>query len=404
MHLDNARACIYNIINMKYGAKAPEEAIMGLGDFIKRQFRKVIQWETDDKNAIVWKFPLERREEIMRKSTLVVREGQKAIFIKEGKLCDVFGPGTYELDDIKNIPILTALYNWKTAWESPYTGDLYFVSTKQFIDNKWGTSNPVMMKDKDFGMVRVRGFGVYSFAIGVPTYAMNELFGSTGGLTVSDVDNYFKKIIVSVLTNSIAESGVSALELAAHYDDISAIALAKMQDDFGKMGIEIKGLYIENLSVPEEVEKMIDKRTSVGVMGDAMAGYAQMETVGAMRDAAKNPGMSGGMANAGIGLGAGLGIGKMFAEGMAGATSGAAGATCPHCGAKIKAGSKFCPDCGKAISAAGAKCPSCGKSVPSGTKFCPECGASLAAKTCPKCGKEVPAGTKFCPDCGAKIK
>lgn len=375
---------------------------MGFGDFLKRQFRKVIQWETDDKNAIVWKYPLERKEEIMRKSTLVVREGQKAIFINEGKLCDVFGPGTYELNELKNIPVLTALYHWKTAWETPHTADLYFVSTKQFIDNKWGTSNPVMMKDAQFGMVRVRGYGVYSFAVGVPTYAMNELFGSTGGLTVSDVDNYFKKIIVSVLTNSIAESGVSALELAAHYDDISAIALEKMREDFGKMGIEIKGLYIENLSVPEEVEKMIDKRTSVGVMSDAMGGYAQMETLGAMRDAAKAPGMGGGLAGAGVGLGAGLGIGKMFAEGMAGMADG--GAKCPHCGASVKTGAKFCPECGKPIKVSKIKCPKCGKEVDEGTKFCPECGESLAPKVCPKCGAKIKAGTKFCPECGAKIK
>lgn len=377
---------------------------MGFGDFLRRQFRKVIQWETDDKNAIVWKYPLERKEEIMRKSTLVVREGQKAIFINEGKLCDVFGPGTYELSELKNIPVLTALYHWKTAWETPHTADLYFVSTKQFIDNKWGTSNPVMMKDAQFGMVRVRGYGVYSFAIGVPTYAMNELFGSTGGLTVSDVDNYFKKIIVSVLTNSIAESGVSALELAAHYDDISAIALEKMREDFGKMGIEIKGLYIENLSVPEEVEKMIDKRTSVGVMGDAMGGYARMETIGAIRDAARTPGAGGGMASAGIGIGAGLGLGRMFAEGMADVSTTATGTTCPHCGAAVSAGARFCPECGKSVSRATVKCPSCGKDVPAGTKFCPECGASLADKTCPVCGKSVPAGTKFCPDCGKKIR
>lgn len=373
---------------------------MGFGDFLKRQFRKVIQWETTDKNMIVWQYPLERKEEIMRKSTLVVREGQKAIFIKEGKLCDVFGPGTYELDDIKNIPILTALYHWKTAWESPYTGDLYFVSTKQFIDNKWGTSNPVMMKDKDFGMVRVRGFGVYSFAVGVPTYAMNELFGATGGLTVSDVDNYFKKIIVSVLSNAIAESGVSALELSAHYDDIAAIALSKMQIDFDNLGIEIKGLYIENLSVPEEVEKMIDKRTSVGVMSDAMPGYAQMETIGAMRDAAKNPGMAGGMANAGMGVGMGIGIGQMFAGNMSAAMT----QSCPHCGSPVKAGAKFCPNCGKPVGSAKEKCPKCGKEVPAGTKFCPDCGTNMSPPVCPKCGKTVPAGTKFCPDCGTKIK
>ena len=133
---------------------------MGLFDFLGRQFRKVIQWESDDPNTIVWKYPLERKEEFMRNSVLVVREGQKAMFIREGKLADVFGPGTYKLDDLKNIPLLTALYNWKYAWETPYTGDMYFISTKQFIDNKWGTSNPVMMRDKEFGMVRIRGYGV----------------------------------------------------------------------------------------------------------------------------------------------------------------------------------------------------------------------------------------------------
>lgn len=377
---------------------------MGLVDFLKRQFRKVIQWENDDRDTIVWKYPLERKEEFMRKSVLVVREGQKALFIKEGKLCDVFGPGTYELEDIKNIPILTALYNWKYAWETPYTGDMYFISTKQFIDNKWGTSNPIMMKDKEFGMVRVRGYGVYSFAVGTPTNAMNELFGSMGELTVKDVDDYFKKIIVSILTNAIAESGISALELAMHYDDLSALAQAKMQDDFAKLGIDIKGLYIENLSVPEEVEKMIDKRTQVGVMNGAMQGYAQMQSVEAMRDAAKNPGISGGIANAGVGLGAGLGIGKLFADGM-GSIKDDNTKACPHCGATIKKSAKFCAECGKSVQEEQEKavCPKCGTKVRKNAKFCPECGEKLGNKTCGKCGKEVPAGTKFCPECGNKI-
>lgn len=370
----------------------------------KNFFRKVIQWENETRDTIVWKYPLDPKEEIMRKSRLVVREGQKAMFIKEGKLYDVFGPGTYELEDIKNIPILTNLYHWKYAWESPYTGDLYFISTKQFIDNKWGTSNPVMMKDRDFGMVRVRGYGVYSFAVGTPTNAMKELFGSMGELSVADVDNYFKKIIVSVLTNAIAESGVSALELAAHYDDISEIAKQKMHEDFEKLGIDIKGLYIENLSVPEEVEKMIDKRTSVGVMGGAMQGYAQMESVGAMRDAARNPGMSGGFANAGIGLGAGIGIGKLFSDGMSSAMNSEDTASCPECGAKVKKNAKFCPECGKEINPAVKKtaCPKCGAQVKKGAKFCPECGQKLTA-VCPNCGAQVAAGTKFCPECGTKI-
>mgnify|MGYP001776807727 CR=1 FL=1 len=371
---------------------------MGLFDFLRKQYRKVIQWENDNPQSIVWKYPLERKEEIMRNSVLVVREGQKAMFIQEGKLADVFGPGTYKLEDIKNIPLLTALYNWKYFWETPYTGDIYFISTKQFIDNKWGTSNPVMMRDKEFGMVRVRGFGVYSFSVGTPTAAMNELFGSMGELTVKDVDDYFKKIIVSELSTAIAESGIPAIDLAMHYDELSDITRQKMAEDFAKIGIEIDALYIENISLPEEVEKMMDKRTSVGVMGGAMQGYAQMQAVEAMRDAAKNPG---GLAGAGVGVGAGLGIGKMFADNMSGIGEDDGKATCPHCGAKVKKSAKFCPECGKPMVET-VECPSCHKQVKKGAKFCPECGASLVAK-CPKCGKEVKPGAKFCPECGEKL-
>ena len=371
---------------------------MGLFDFLRKQYRKVIQWENDNPQSIVWKYPLERKEEIMRNSVLVVREGQKAMFIQEGKLADVFGPGTYKLEDLKNIPLLTALYNWKYFWETPYTGDIYFISTKQFIDNKWGTSNPVMMRDKEFGMVRVRGFGVYSFSVGTPTAAMNELFGSMGELTVKDVDDYFKKIIVSELSTAIAESGIPAIDLAMHYDELSDITRQKMAEDFAKIGIEIDSLYIENISLPEEVEKMMDKRTSVGVMGGAMQGYAQMQAVEAMRDAAKNPG---GLAGAGVGVGAGLGIGKMFADNMTGIGEDDGKAACPHCGAKVKKSAKFCPECGKPMVET-VECPSCHKQVKKGAKFCPECGASLVAK-CPKCGKEVKPGAKFCPECGEEL-
>lgn len=371
-------------------------------EFLKRQFRKVIQWENEDPNMIVWKYPLERKEEIMRKSQLVVREGQKALFIQEGKLADVFGPGTYELSDIRNIPLLTALYNWKFAWESPYTGDVYFISTRQFINNKWGTSNPVMMRDKEFGMVRVRGFGTYSFSVGTPTAAMSELFGSMQQLSVQNVDEYFRKIVVSVLSETIAELGVPALDLAMHYSELSEAASVRAREILNKVGIELKELIVENLSLPAEVEKMMDKRTQIGVMGGSMQQYAQMESVGAMRDAARNPG---GMANVGVGLGAGVGIGKMFADGMRGAMeeTPAAKAVCPHCGASVKAGAKFCPECGKSMKAAGKVCPKCGSAVKASAKFCPECGQSLADPVCPKCGHKCAVGAKFCPECGQAL-
>ena len=350
--------------------------------WLKNQFRKVIQWEDQDIDTLVWKYPLEKKQEIMRKSVLVVNPGQKAIFVQEGKIADAFGPGTYELSDIKNIPILTTLYNWKFAWESPYTGDVYFISTKQNINKKWGTTNPVMMTDQDFGMVRVRGFGTYSFSVGTPTKAMDELCGAMGKLTTAHVDDYFRKVITSTLSNVIAESEIPALDLSMHYEELANAARNRLRDDFANIGIELDALYIENLSLPEEVEKMMDKRTSVGVMKGSMQGYARMESIAAMRDAAKNPG---GMSGIGIGLGAGVGMGKMFASEMQDALSGNEAAPIKDSGSE--------------------KCPSCGAAIKKGAKFCPECGTKLeqAKKFCPNCGKEVSGKAKFCPECGTKI-
>ena len=351
--------------------------------WLKNQFRKVIQWEDQDANTLVWKYPLEKKQEIMRKSVLVVNPGQRAIFVQEGKIADAFGPGTYELEDIKNIPILTTLYHWKYAWESPYTGDVYFISTKQNIDMKWGTTNPVMMRDQDFGMVRVKGFGSYSFSIGTPTQAMDELCGAQAKLTIGAVDGYFRRVITSTLSNVIAESEIPALDLSMHYEELANAAKARLKDDFANIGIVLNSLYIENLSLPENVEKEMDKRTSVGVMHGAIGDYAQLQAVEAMRDAARNPGNP--MAGMGVGLGAGLGMGKMFVNEMNGALNNndqqaakEAKAKCPKCGAEISANAKFCPECGEKIVVATKKfCPECGKEVSIKAKFCPECGAKI---------------------------
>lgn len=349
---------------------------MGFFDKIKDQFRKVIEWEDPQPDEIVYKYPLEKKEEIMRNSVLVVAEGQKALFIQEGKLADVFEPGSYKLDDIKNIPILTKLYNWKFAWQTPYVGDVFFISTRQFINQKWGTSNPVIMRDQDFGMVRVRGFGTYSFSVGVPTLAMSELFGGLRKLKVNDVNEYFKRIITSSLSTAIAESQIPALDLSMNYEELSDMAKLKVASEFDKIGMKLSALIIENLSLPEEVEKMMDKRTSVGVMSDSMRGYAQMESIGAMRDAANNPG---GMAGMGVGLGAGLGMGKMFTEQMSSIKDEPSDFKfCSECGAKVKKSAKFCPECGKSfVSSSNNICPKCGIKVEPGAKFCPECGEKL---------------------------
>ena len=275
---------------------------------------------------------------------------------------------------------------------------------------KWGTSNPIMMRDQDYGVVRVRGFGVYSFAVGTPTNALRELIGSMSSFTVRNVDDYFKKIITSTLSNVIAESNIPALDLAMHYDDLAQMAKSKLSDEFEKIGIEIKSLVIENLSLPEEVEKMLDKRTNVGVMKGAMREYTQMESVEAMKSAAKNPG---GMSGLGVGMGAGVSMGKMFVDSMSSISNSRQESVveekvqvddysvCPNCHSRVPSSSKFCPECGNNMIPPKKVCPACGAEVGK-AKFCPECGAKVDEIRCKVCGKVLKPNQKFCPDCGTK--
>ena len=353
-----------------------------MGFFIN-QFRKVIQWENVNSDEIVYKYPLEKKEEIMKKSTLVVREGQCAVFINQGKLADVFMPGTYSLKDVKNIPLLTAMYSWTYAFESPFTADIIFFQTKQFLDNKWGTSKPIMMRDKDFGMVRIRGFGKYSFAIKKPQDAIFEIAGSTDYLYVSDVDKYFRSIITSILSNSIAELGCPALDLAMNYDDITLIAKEKLEKEFSRLGIEIKGLYIENLSLPSDVEKMIDKRTGVGVMKGSIDDYAKIETVEAMRDAAKNPGNGNNEINNGLNTGLGLAFALKAGKEMMNQTNDQTSKPSSNSNNKV--------------------CPKCNFENKPSAKFCSNCGTPLGKRFCKECGTEVKENAKFCPNCGGKL-
>ena len=347
--------------------------------FLRNQFRKVIQWANVESDLIVYKYPLEKKVEIMKHSKLVVREGQRAVFINQGKLADVFEPGTYDLDDVKNIPILTAIYSWTYAFESPFTADIYFIQSKQFIDNKWSTSKPIMMRDKDFGMVRVEAEGKFSFKVKSPSKAMFEVFGSSDELRVRDVVTYLKSMMTSLLANAIGESKLAALDLAANYDLLAQAAKAKLADDMEALGLEISGLYVENIVLPEEVNAMMDKRTSVGVMKGSIDDYAKIESVGAMRDAAKNPG---GFAGTGVGLGAGVALGKMFAETL-----------------NLKEEVK------QEVNEDLVKCPSCNAQVSKNAKFCSECGNKLEKKSkfCPNCGTEIKGDSKFCAECGHKL-
>ena len=228
---------------------------MGLFNFVKRQLLKVIEWKDDSKDKIVYRFPLTDRDEIMTSSTLVVRESQVAVFVHKGQIADVFTPGTYKLST-ENIPFLTKILALPTGFESPIKAEVYFVNTKQFVGQKWGTQNPIIMRDEEFGTVRLRGFGVYSFRVVDARVFMRELFGTNEVYTVNDVSEQIKPMIIQVIADAIAEKSMSVLDLASQYREFSQEVVNASTAEFGKYGLKLCSVVIENISLPEEVEKV----------------------------------------------------------------------------------------------------------------------------------------------------
>lgn len=375
---------------------------MGLFKKVKKQLLSVIEYKSGDKDQIVYRYPLTDRDEIMTSSTLVVRESQAAIFMHKGQIADVFLAGTYKLKT-ENIPFLTKLLSLPTGFESPIKAEVYFVNLRQFTGIKWGTQNPIMLKDADFGNIRVRGYGIYSFRVTEPRAFLKEMFGTSEVYTVNDVAAQIRPMLVSNLTDSIAESKVTALDLASQYREIADIVLKHGKEEFSTYGLDLCSFVIENLSLPEEVEKALDERTKLGIMEDKMGTYTQYQAANAMRDAAQNT-SGGNLAGLGVGLGAGGAVGKIFSQNISTENPQVKDnlVECANCGAKIKKRAKFCPECG---AKQGFNCPECGAEVKATSKFCPECGASLKKEAkCPECGAKLKAGSKFCSECGKSIK
>ena len=324
---------------------------MGL---ISKQLLKVIEWSDTKSGLISYKFPMTDRAEIMNGSSLTVREGQVAIFTKDGKIADVFAPGRYKLET-KNLPVLTSLMSWAKGFKSPFKCDVYFINTTQFTGQKWGTSNPFTMRDKDFGMIRIRGFGSYSFRVTDAKLLMIEMLGSKPNFTTADIQEHLRSIITSNITDVIADSKFSALDLSSKLTQFNEIAKTALQNKFfAPIGLNLSTFVVENISFPENVEKAIDERSGVGIMSDKMGSYVQMQQAQAMRDAAKNSGSIGTM----FGMGMMGGMGGMM-TGQQGAAFGAMNQAqdkpsggskfCSNCGAKLAEGAKFCGDCGKKL-------------------------------------------------------
>jgi membrane protease subunit (stomatin/prohibitin family) len=380
---------------------------MGILDALRSQFIEVIEWLDDSGNTLLYRFPV-HGQEIKNGAQLTVRESQTAVFVFQGQIADVFSPGLYTIDG-GNTPILTKLGAWKYGFNSPFKAEVYFINTKQFTDLKWGTPNPVMMRDADFGMVRLRAFGIYSIRVVEPRALIKEIAGTNAQFVTEDIEGQLKRTLVSGFSDALGEAKIAALDLASNYDELSKFTRNKLNDEFKSFGLELTKFVVENISLPAEVEAAMDKRTSMGVIGD-VGRYAQFQAADAMRDAAQNP--SGG-ASTGAGLGAGFAIGNAMAGAMTNAmnqpksdTGGAARISCPKCGASNLSNAKFCNECGATVEAAGqtVPCVKCGAQLHAGAKFCVECGSRQEKPKCANCQAELAPGTKFCNECGTKVE
>jgi len=284
---------------------------MGLMDKIRGEFIDIVEWLDDSRDTIVWRFP-RYENEIKMGARLVVRESQTAVFVNEGVVADVFPPGMHTLDT-ENLPILSTLKGWKYGFHSPFKAEVYFVNTRQFTDLKWGTQNPVILRDPELGVVRLRAFGAYAMRVSDPARLLTELVGTDPQFRTEEVSEYLRQMIVGKLAGALAAAGVPMYDLATQQEAIGTRLAGVLSEDLASIGIDIPKFIIENISVPPEVEQALDKRTQMGVVGN-LDQYAQFQAANALQDAARNPG---GGASEGIGLGLGLAAGQRMAGALA---------------------------------------------------------------------------------------
>ncbi|MEQ1504974.1 MAG: SPFH domain-containing protein [Myxococcota bacterium] len=289
---------------------------MGLWDMLKQhagaQFLEVIDWTDDSKTTLVYRYPT-FNQAITDNSKVVVREGQACVFVAEGRLSEVFGPGTYKLDT-KNAPIMRFFQSIVYKMEEPYKGDVYFVSTRQFTENGWGTATPIMMRDAEFGPVRVRAYGVFSYRITDPATFLRQLVGTDGLFTTDEINGQLKKKLVSSFGQVVGQSKLAVLDLASSYQDLGDKLRDQLNPAFAESyGITLTDFTIQSISLPEEVEKALDTRTKMGVLGNLDA-YTKLKAADAIEIAAKNPGIGGLGASMGVGFGVGNQVGAQLAQ------------------------------------------------------------------------------------------
>ena len=284
---------------------------MALMDFIKKQFIDVIHWTEEGDGVLAYRYPMQDFE-IQSGAQLTVRDSQICVFVNEGQVADVFGPGLYTLNT-QTLPVLTNLKNWDKLFDSPFKSDVYFFSTRLQLDRKWGTPNPITLRDKDFGIVRMRAFGIYSYKLADPGKFYKEISGTRETYTVDDLDGQLRNLVIAGMTDLFGESGVPFIDMAGNQVEFAAKLKAALEPVFERYGLALDAFAVQNVSLPEELQKMLDTRIGVNMMG-GMQAYTQLQVANAIPLAAQN---EGGMAGIGAGLGAGLTVGQVMGQTMA---------------------------------------------------------------------------------------
>jgi membrane protease subunit (stomatin/prohibitin family) len=332
---------------------------MSLRDFISKQFIDVIDWVEPEEGILAYNYPMQDRE-IQNGGQLTVRASQAAIFVNEGKVADSFGPGLYTLNT-QTLPILTYLKNWDKAFKSPFKSDVYFFSTRTQTDQHWGTQNPITIRDKEFGAIRLRGFGIYSYHLSDAKTFYNKISGTREIYRVADLEGQLRNTIVAKMTDAFAASQVPFLDMAANQGALAEKISEQVKPAFTDFGLMLDTFVVENLSLPEELQKVLDQRISMNVLGD-MGKFTQYQVAQSIPIAAGNEG--GGAVGMGAGLGAGVAMGQAMMDAVKKSTSAPTGGAPPAAVGTPAADTKFCSECGKPI--------------PRSAKFCPECGKPQA--------------------------
>jgi len=337
--------------------------------FLSKQFIDVIQYTEPEDGILAYRYPMEDME-IQNGGKLTVRDSQMAVFVNEGRIADVFGPGLYTLST-QTLPILTYIMNWDKAFKSPFKSDVYYFSTRLQTNQRWGTATPITIRDKEFGAIRMRGYGIYTYKIADAKVFYQKISGTRDMYRVADLEGQLRNTIVARMTDTFAQSSVPFLDMAANQEELGKKIAENLKPSFADLGISLEAFVMENISLPDELQKMLDQRISMNMLGD-MNKYTQFQVAQSLPIAAGNEG--GGAAGIGVGLGAGMAMAQSMMNAMkpgeqpppAGgggptATPGS-GPTAPAAPAAPATGTKFCMNCGK--------------SIPKAAKFCPECGGA----------------------------